>query len=193
MRSCEYLNVKGKYRKTKILCLRNIRFFHHKKELRHNDPNLKKATTVSLTFESQKREIQHETITQHKSSDKTLCPVIIWASIVQRILSYPKSSPNTQVNTFLSTDGKLHCITGPQLLKRLWLVAASIGKDILGFSPSEIGLHSARSGAAMTMYLADIPVFTMMLLGRWSSDAFLRYIRKQVQEFSKNVSSNVIQ
>ncbi len=45
MRSCEYLNVKGKDRKTKILCLRNIRFFHHKKELRHNDPSLKKATT----------------------------------------------------------------------------------------------------------------------------------------------------
>jgi hypothetical protein len=44
----------------------------------------------------------------------------------------------------------------------------------------------------MAMYLAGIPVFTIMLLGRWSSDAFLRYIRKEVQEFSNSVSSKMI-
>jgi hypothetical protein len=42
------------------------------------------------------------------------------------------------------------------------------------------------------MYLNKIPVYTIMLLGRWSSDAFLRYIRKQVTEFSNNVSRNMI-
>jgi hypothetical protein len=62
----------------------------------------------------------------------------------------------------------------------------------LGFSAKEIGLHSARSGAAMAMYLAHVPVFTIMLLGRWSSDAFLRYIRKQVKEFSNGISSKMI-
>jgi hypothetical protein len=45
----------------------------------------------------------------------------------------------------------------------------------------------------MAMYLSGVPVFTIMLLGRWSSDAFLRYIRKQVQEFSSGVSSKMIQ
>ncbi len=40
----------------------------------------------------------------------------------------------------------------------------------------------------MAMYLAGVPVFTIMLLGRWSSDAFLRYIRKQVKEFSSRIS-----
>jgi len=44
----------------------------------------------------------------------------------------------------------------------------------------------------MAMYLAGVPVFTIMLLGRWSSDAFLRYIRKEVQEFSNSVSSKMI-
>jgi hypothetical protein len=45
----------------------------------------------------------------------------------------------------------------------------------------------------MAMYLSGVPVFTIMLLGWWSSDAFLRYIRKQVQEFSSGVSSKMIQ
>jgi hypothetical protein len=68
-----------------------------------------------------------------------------------------------------------------------------LGPDVLGFTPDQIGLHSARSGAAMAMFLAGIPVFTIMLMGRWSSDAFLRYIRKQVKEFSLGVSSKMIQ
>jgi hypothetical protein len=44
----------------------------------------------------------------------------------------------------------------------------------------------------MAMYLAGIPVFTIMLLERWSSDAFLRYIRKQITEFSSGVSQKMI-
>jgi len=44
----------------------------------------------------------------------------------------------------------------------------------------------------MAMYLAGVPVFTIMLLGRWSSNAFLRYIRKQVKEFSRGISAKMI-
>jgi hypothetical protein len=44
----------------------------------------------------------------------------------------------------------------------------------------------------MAMYLAGIPVYTIMLIGRWSSDAFLCYIRRQVQEFSAGVSKRMI-
>jgi hypothetical protein len=45
----------------------------------------------------------------------------------------------------------------------------------------------------MAIYLAGIPVFTIMLLGSWSSDAFLHYIRKQVKEFSLGISQKMIQ
>lgn len=64
--------------------------------------------------------------------------------------------------------------------------------DKLGFTADDIGTHSLRSAAAMAMYLAGVPVYTIMLIGRWSSDAFLRYIRRQVQEFSSGVSSRMI-
>jgi hypothetical protein len=40
----------------------------------------------------------------------------------------------------------------------------------------------------MAMYLAGVPVYTNMLIGHWSSDAFLRYIYHQVQEFSAGMS-----
>jgi hypothetical protein len=93
----------------------------------------------------------------------------------------------------MKEDGSTYHFTGSILLTRLRRAAQSLGPDILGFNHKQIGLHSARSGAAMAMYLAGVPVFTIMLLGHWSSDAFLRYIRKQVQEFSSGVSSKMIQ
>ena len=42
------------------------------------------------------------------------------------------------------------------------------------------------------VYLADVPVYTIMLIGRWSSDAFLRYIRKQVEQFSRHVAKQML-
>jgi hypothetical protein len=39
----------------------------------------------------------------------------------------------------------------------------------------------------MAMFLGGC-VLLIMMIGRWSSDAFLRYIRKQVEEFNHDVS-----
>ncbi len=72
----------------------------------------------------------------------------IWASIICRINSYPTSNPDMPVNTFLPGNFKLHKFSGQELLKRLHFAAATLGPEELGFSPSEIGLHSAHGGAS---------------------------------------------
>jgi len=160
----------------------------------HSSPSLSSADCVSITFEFQKRDTKNDTITQHQSGDKLLCPVKVWASIVGRIRSYKFSTSSSTVNTYqFSESGKTHTFTGAELLKRLRFATTSIGSESLGFTAKEVGLHSARSGAAMAMYLAHVPVFTIMLLGGWSSDAFLHYIRKQVKEFSNGIRSKMIQ
>jgi hypothetical protein len=193
MRSCEYIKVQGT-RKTKLLELKNIRFFKGNILIPHSSPFLSSANCVLITFELQKRDTKNDTISQHRSGDKRLCPVIVWASIAKRIRSYKNSSSSTTVNTFqFPESGKTHFFFGAELLKRLRFATTSIGSDSLGFTAKEVGLHSARSGAAIAMYLAHVPVFTILLLGRWLSDAFLRYIRKQVKEFSNGFSSKMIQ
>ena len=45
---------------------------------------------------------------------------------------------------------------------------------------------------AMQLFLNKIHTYQIMLLGRWSSDALLRYIRRQVQEFSEGLSDTMI-
>jgi hypothetical protein len=44
----------------------------------------------------------------------------------------------------------------------------------------------------MALYLKKRMVSTIMLIGRWSSDAFLLYIRRQIQEFSAGVSADMV-
>ena len=87
-------------------------------------------------------------------------------------------------------------ITSKQVLTTLRWAADDLGEDTLGYHSDEIGYHSVRSGAAMTMYLAQypirVPTYTIMLQRRWCGDAFLRYIRKQVKEFSKGMSEATI-
>jgi hypothetical protein len=55
MRWCEYVKVQGS-RKTKLIIVRNIRFYQGNRLVKHSSPNLKYAECVSITFELQKRE-----------------------------------------------------------------------------------------------------------------------------------------
>jgi hypothetical protein len=45
----------------------------------------------------------------------------------------------------------------------------------------------------MAMYLTGVPVFSIVLIKSWSSTSFLKYIRKQVQEFLQGISSKTIE
>jgi len=98
-----------------------------------------------------------------------------------------------QVNQFFDpTTRRYKKVTASQVCEALRRSARHFGRDNLGFSPEELGTHSIRSGAAMAMYLSRTPVYTIMLIGRWTSDAFLRYIRPQVQDFTRGVSQSMI-
>ena len=65
------------------------------------------------------------------------------------------------------------------------------GKEEFGFDPLEIGSKSVRSGAAMALFLADVSVAKIMILGRSSSDALLDSICPQVLEWTGSMSRDM--
>ena len=65
----------------------------------------------------------------------------------------------------------------------------SFGEERLVFSHKEVGPHSIRSGFAMELYLAKVYPETIIIMGQWASSAFLRYIRIQVSDLSKGIST----
>jgi hypothetical protein len=192
MRSCEYTKVSGT-RRTNTITVGDIRFYRNHRLLDHRDPELHLADTVSLTFRYQKWDQRDDTITHHRTLDPILCPVKACAYTVRHLLCLPGTTSATTVDTFMDpSTGNLCRFTASGLLALFRATARSMGEDTLGFAPEMLGTHSNRSAAAMAMYLNGIPVYTIMLLGHWSSDAFLLYIRKQVQEFSSGVSGRMI-
>jgi hypothetical protein len=123
-----------------------------------------------------------------------MCPVKACISLISRACSNhidPKSLPDTPINTIF-INNKAHQIPSTIFLTTICRAVQDIGQDTLGFGPDEVGTHSNRSGGAMSMILSGTPIYTIMLIGRWSSDTFMRYIRKQVIAASPGISKRMI-
>ena len=193
MRSCEHAKVpKAEQRQTKQLCIKNIAFIKDGEILKHNSPSLHLGDYVSITCERQKNDRKADTVTQWRTVGKLLCPVKIWASLIRRILSHKGTNENSSVS-LAKHNNKIINVTGEMIADLCRNGVVTIGETKLGICQSEIGTKSICSGAAMAMYLSGVSVFSIMLIGRLSSTAFLKYIRKQVQEFSHGISSKMIE
>ena len=53
-----------------------------------------------------------------------------------------------------------------------------LGKDNLGIKASEVGTHLIRTLCTTTLSLQGVDPENIKLAGRWNSDQFLKYIRK---------------
>jgi hypothetical protein len=190
---CEYSKVtKTEQQQTKQLCLQNITFINGGNNLDHLSPELSLADYVSITFERQKNDRKSDTMTQWRVPDPVMCPVKLWTSIITWIFSYKGTNKDSPVS-LAQHRNKIIIITSEMISNLLRDVVITIGKPKLGIQCSEAGTHSIQSGDAMTMYLAGIPIFSIMPIGRWLSLAFLKHIRRQVQEFSHGISPKMIE
>jgi hypothetical protein len=148
---------------------------------------------VTLTFEDQKNGTKNDRRTHQQTSDPVLCPVKRLVSIVRRILrTVPTADQHTSINTvrLISVTTQVSSTTLLNFIRSTCTIGG--GNAIFGYDAADIGTKSIRSGAAMGLFLMNHPVHKIMLLGRWSSDAFLVYIRPQVLEWTNNMSQDMI-
>ena len=196
MRSCEYSKtVADESKRTKTLTIGNARFFKNRILLPHTSFFLATADLVDITFMFQKNDDRNESVGMHRAENSKdfMCPVKLAASIVQRVLSYPGSSSDSKLNLMISNKGTPFEISSTSIRKDIKNIVKIMGPEILGFSSGDVGTHSIRSGGAMALHLANVSPLTIMMIGRWRSDAFLLYIRKQVQQFSIGLSDRMLE
>lgn len=193
MRSCEYLETTAEEsnRRTKILRLKNFKFRVNGKMVDWQGDDLHLAEIVLITFEFQKNDKRDTRVHMFRTDDKVLNPVIAWANVIYRLRSRSDISAESKVCSFWNGI-KWESIKGPDVRIHLKSIIDLIGEDILGFTSEDAGLHSIRSGGAMAMFLSRVPVVIIMKIGRWSSDAFLEYIRDQVENFTMGVSQQML-
>ena len=194
MRSCEYVTIKGKKRRTKKLLIKDIRFFCHRSETRKvlsNREALLKATSVSITFSLQKNNKKYATISQQRNNTE-IFPVTAWAEVILRILSYDGTNELSPVDLFWNQENILTNLTADDIAQHLKSTCRVIGSKILGFLSDRVGTHSNRSSFAMLLLLQGVPPSVIMLQGCWKSKAFMNYLCTQIQQFSNGLSTSMV-
>ena len=194
MRSCEFLMTTGNEsaKRTRILRMRNIEFIKKGRIIPHDDKRLDTSDIVRIQFEFQKNDKRDIRVHMFRTDDKLLDPVKAWATTVKRVRSYIHSSDDSKVCTFMGRDGGIEDIHAEHVRAHLRAIVEVMGIDALGFTKDDIGLHSVRSGGAMAMFLSGTSTVIIRRVGRWSSEAFLEYIREQVEDFTAGVSTKMI-
>ena len=126
-RSCEYSIVpKSEEQRTKLLCLRNTRFFKDGHLISAPSDNLESADSIAITFEMQKNDSKFDTVIHGRTDDPTLCPVLQWARLVNRIWAYPGTTQDTPVCA-VWRHGRLDKITSKQVQTALRAASTAVG------------------------------------------------------------------
>jgi len=192
-RSCE-VTTTPKPGKTRILQLDGIVFRTETGAvIAHDSPLLHLAFRVTVVFVDQKNKTKRDSRTQERTGDPILCPVTRLSSLVRRIRRMASSASDTTTINTVNVKGSMELLTSSFLLDRIRFTCTFFGgRETFGFSASEIGTKSIRSGAAMALFLMNHSPERIMIMGRWKSTAFLDYIRPQVLEWTNNMSADMI-
>jgi len=191
MRACEFVRTKRKGR-TKIIMVGDVSFRDKDKRRiphEHKDATLK-ARYIAILFRDQKNGRKMDRRTQSQSGDPVLCPIRAWADIISKVRA-SGGNDETPVCTLHRSDRKLE-VSDENLKRMIRFTCKSLRHRFPDLKPSELGTRSIRSGAAMSLFLMDHSVEKIKILGRWSSDAFLVYIRPQVLEWTNLMARDMV-
>ena len=184
-RSCEYVRTPGEPR-TRTIAAADVKFFRIRDgEIEITGPDASRATGVQLHFRMQKNMSAEDRVSMHATGEE-LCPVRAWAHIISTLASAHHTLVGIAVNDFRGTGG---AITYSDINRA---IKATIRKSGTEGAEQTYGTHSVRCGAALAMYLNGTSIVDIMLQGRWSSDAFILYIKRELLQRSVGISSDML-
>jgi hypothetical protein len=137
------------------------------------------ADFVTLEFDTQKSGVRGEVIGLGRSGHRHLCAVI---STARRILHLRQHHAlSTQPLATYFEAGQWHNVLSSDITAALRAAVTFIGPHLVGLSPSDITARSLRASGAMALLLSKVDTDLIRLLGRWRSDAMLRYLHLQAE------------
>jgi hypothetical protein len=149
------------------------------------------ATSVLITYTTQKNANRGEKVGQGRSEDQLLCPV---RSTARRIIHLrrnqaPDDTPiYTYYPQFRANPQRVSSATITELLRR--------SARLLHFpddAVADIHARSLRATGASALLTAQIDSNLIRLLGRWKSDAMLTYLHAQSAGLIHQFSTQMVQ
>lgn len=149
------------------------------------------SDTASLEYTDQKNSVRGERVRHAATGDANLCPVRALERRIQHLRRF-NAPPTTPLYVYFTDDGKLkQCHT--QAVTSLLKAGAALAQPRTGIPPSKISARSLRPGGATALLCAGVHPTNIQLVGRWNSEAMLRYLRADaepaVHQYSKQMLS----
>jgi hypothetical protein len=148
------------------------------------------ATFSTLTFTDQKNAVRGEVIGQGCTGSARACATRSIARLLLHLRSN-NAPPHTPLCAYFES-GTWRQVTSPMITVALRSAAHLVGATV-GFLPADVSCRSLRAGGAMAMLCARIDPLTIQLLGRWRSDAMLRYLHVQAAPLTNDIASRMLQ
>ena len=138
---------------------------------------------------AQKNGVRGEVIGLGKSGSQTLCPVFVLIERVIHLRTY-NAPPFTPLSSYY-TNGKWEPVRPNDITLMLKNAVGILGAS-LGFTKEDISARSLRASGAMALLCANVDHDRIKLVGRWRSDAMLRYLHVQAQPVMKHFAKAMI-
>ena len=151
---------------------------------------MRRGTHVALIFTDQKNCVKGETVGHCSSGDPFWDPV---KRIARRVeyLRLQNAPADTPLFTYYDRHNQPKYITTLDITKCLRRAATSVYNKT-GILPNRITGQSLRSGGATALLCANWDKDKIQLLGRWKSDAMLRYLRMQAMQATSEASKAML-
>ena len=143
---------------------------------------LEAATACSYVFTTQKNGVRNERISHSRTGHPQCCPV---RATIRRVLYHRQR--HTPIHQPLATyyrNHRLTAITPADVTDKLRF-AATANLHLTGIKATDISARSLRAGGAMALLCGKVDFDLIKLLGRWHSDAMIRYLHMQAQPIMK--------
>ena len=146
--------------------------------LTEQDAILLTTMSCTLTFTTQKNQVQGETIGHGHSTALTACPMRVLARLLIAARQ-ARAPPNMPLCAYFYQD-RWVMLQAMQLTAAIHLQVAIRGAAY-NLSPADVSTCSLRASGAMALLLAGIDADRIKLVGRWRSDEMFRYLHAQAE------------
>jgi predicted ATP-binding protein involved in virulence len=138
-----------------------------------SDIELDSATSVSYTFTTQKNGTCDKKLVQGRSGYALCCPV---RATIRRVRHHrlQKSGQHVPIASYYATSRRT--AVKPKDVTHTLRTAMRLNFHRTGINASDISARSLRASGVMAMFHGDIDMNSIRLMGRWNSDAMMRYL-----------------
>jgi hypothetical protein len=163
---------------------------NHDVDVMHASKELIASTPASLVFTTQKNGVRGEVVNHACSGATHWCPVM---TLIRRVvhLRHFNITSTTLIATYYKSNRR-RPVTPNDITLALRHAVRLVVPEV-GLVKADMPARSLRAGSAMALICAQVDDNIIRLLGRWRSDAMLRYPHIQARPVMRNFAAQMLQ